>query len=366
MKINSYIYSAIFFVIKSLVVNAIDAQAANIKTKIINKVKDFVNKLFLIDVGFGIGLNTTNIDKPKFDFYNLARTTLQELQVSPLLLASPEIDIKAKFLAEGPIPKLSKLDSSIIMTSTLSFGIQGSLYSNQDPSIRADIPPAPKMKFNYDDSFNDISILLSDYTLNTVLFMVQQSSFLRYTLNNQNNPAPLPIDTKTVSQLIPEIGPAFKEVYPIEIKFIIDPIDNTRPYITTTMLGSKLRLNASVEFYVIADPDPFFDPVKAIVLNFNAEMSFKIVIVNGKITVEIQGCDIKSLDIVSTIGDVQKVRIQRNIDMLLVVAMKQASYKVMDIDIDAFIHRKFGLHAPLFDVDYNNGYIEASINLVQP
>ena len=131
-------------------------------------------------------------------------------------------------------------------------------------------------------------------------------------------------------------------------------------------MGSKIRLNATLEFNVIVDPDPFVDPVKAVVLTFDAEILAQLVTIDGKLTVQIPSTEIKTLTVVSEIGDIQKDRIQRSLDSLFFIATKQIADKMTNIDISTMIFDALGLKAPVFDIDYNNGYIEASINLVKP
>lgn len=345
IKLNSYIYRAVFWVLKSFVKSAINGQAETLRTALIAQVNDFITKPTLIDVGFGIGFNLTNIDRPKLDFFTIPGLLLPVIK--PTFLAKPKTTVQT--------------------TSTLSFGVHASMYPNMDPSIKPDILPAPKMKFNSGDEDNDFSVLLSDYTVNTILFMVQQSSFLRYTIKNDtSNPLPMAIDTQGLSQLIPELGPAFNQTFPCELNFIIDPVDNAQPLLSSNMMGSKIRLNATLEFNVIVDPDPFVDPVKAVVLTFDAEILAQLVTIDGKLTVQIPSTEIKTLTVVSEIGDIQKDRIQRSLDSLFFIATKQIADKMTNIDISTMIFDALGLKAPVFDIDYNNGYIEASINLVKP
>ena len=163
IQLNSYIYRAVFWLLKGFVASAIKGQEAAMKTALVTMVDNFVTKPAIVDIGFGIGFNLTNIDRPKLDFYpgSIKRPTITH-EVNALQFLSDSKNVK----------------QASNQTSTISFGVHASMYPNMDPTIKPNILPAPKMSFNLADSLNDFSILLSDYTLNTILFMVQQSSFM--------------------------------------------------------------------------------------------------------------------------------------------------------------------------------------------
>ena len=100
-------------------------------------------------------------------------------------------------------------------SSILEFGIHGSVYPNLQPEVRPAIDPAVEMSYEETYFDNQIQLLLSDYSINTLLFMAQQTGFLKYEFNNQSaSILPLKFTTQGLVEVIPE----FKNKYPIKFR----------------------------------------------------------------------------------------------------------------------------------------------------
>ena len=136
IKLNSIIYKAVFWLLKSFVISAIKDQETAIKSALITMIGGFVTKPALIDVGFGIGFNVTNIERPRLDFYSK--------------LSKPNQRKTLQFLSKEKTISQTAAGT----TSTMIFGVHASMYPNQDPSIKPDIQPAPKMSFSISDKIN--------------------------------------------------------------------------------------------------------------------------------------------------------------------------------------------------------------------
>ena len=356
IKLNSFIYKSLFWLFKSMIKGAIKKQETTIKAQLITMVKNFVTKPLLIDVGFGIGFNLTNTDRPQLNFFDVTNNFK---------------NIMSGLKALTFLPKSNEESSRL--TSTLVFGVHGSMYPNQDPSLKPHIAPAPKMKFNNVlDNSNDLNIVLSDYTLNTFLYMIQQSSFMRFTVHNDtSNPLPMTIDTQGLSQLLPELGSAFPANFPVNLLLYVDPVDNAQPLISSNLHGTHLKLNATIEFDVVNSTDPMDDPVQAVIASFEADLLIQTVTdqfyMQGRyLSIIIPKTEVLGVNVKSQIGNIQTDRFQKSLGSLLFIATKQIADKTKNIDVSGMIYNATGLNALNLDVDYNNDYIQASINIVRP
>jgi hypothetical protein len=350
IELHSIIYKAAFWLFKGMILNAIKGQANTVKETLTSKINEFVTKPTLIELQFGIALNLTNTMLPELNFYPLP--SLEEMEVG-----SNTNNLRNYYD--------SKALASNSTTSTLNFGVHGSIYS---PFVAPKINPASKMSFQEDDKVNDLSILLSDYTINTMLFMAQQSSFLRFKMTNETAEGlPFTLDTNGLAMIIPELPGAFSKNYPVDLNLIIDPVDNSQPILKSNLLGSRVNLNATLEFLVRNQTSAIQNPFKAVSLTFELEILAQLISTKDKkLTIQIPKTEILALTSVSKIGNINTPEIQRSLDSIIFVALKSFSDKTQNIDFSPTISQYTGLATQMFDIDYEDGGVEISLNLVKP
>jgi len=222
------------------------------------------------------------------------------------------------------------------------------------------------MVFNNYDKKNDLSILLSDYTINSGLYFAQQSGFVRYKLqNDSSNPLPMTVDTQGLSQLMPELGPYFDQNYPVSLDFSIDPIDNDQPRLTSSMSGTKLNLNCTLDFNVI-NGTAMDDPFNAAKVFLEIEVLLQLVSKGDFLTIQIAYTSVPKIQVRSQIGNIQTERVRKIFDSLIFIVAKQVSDQIKDINIEQYAIDFLGLKADNFDINYDSKYIQISINLLKP
>ena len=175
--------------IKSKVTEALDSLGDTIS----EGVNNWVDGEFTVDIGYGIGLNFTNTLRPHLtQLYKNQIINKYGLKLAKLLFSDKE-------------------DLSETLTSVLTFGVHGSCYPNAHPELAPDFEPAKDMDFTPEYLSNELQILISDYTLNTLLFMGQSSGYLHKEFNNNSHPLfPWNFTTEGLQAIIPQFG----EKYP--------------------------------------------------------------------------------------------------------------------------------------------------------
>lgn len=195
IKFNSFWYKTIYYIGKSLIIKGINNKVSSLHDALEKALNQFISSQFLIDVGMGIGFNATNVDRPELQLFE--RTTsyesskLEKVEVASLNFLENSESVSSGFAGDD------------LYNTILKFGVHGSLYPNLSPDLRPEIQPAGQMAYPEYLFNNEISILISDYTLNSLLFMVQQTGALKKVLTNSTNEIlPFNIDTQGISGLI--------------------------------------------------------------------------------------------------------------------------------------------------------------------
>ena len=265
--------------IKSKVTEALDKLGDTISEQINN----WVDGEFTFDLGYGIGFNLTNTLKPQLtQLYKNERIEIINqygLKLLKLLLT------KQENLAET-------------LTSVLTFGIHGSCYPNAHPELLPEFTPAVDMDFTTEYLTNEVQILLSTYSLNTLLFMGQNSGYLHKEFINTSHPIfPWNFDTEGLQAILPQFG----EKYPgqnleVQMKAYISVFRHVRPTIEMDVTSGRLLLNFNLDFLTTVSDDPFDDPVEDLVLNITAELPFTIQVKYDLLTINWGAFNVVKLD----------------------------------------------------------------------
>ena len=257
--------------IKSEVTKKLDELGGTISEQINN----WVDGEFSLDIGYGIGLNLTNTLKP-----NLTQI-YKNKQINEIGL----LLIKSLF---------SKEDLSETLSSVLTFGIKGSCYPSEQPELMPDIPPAVDMDFNQDYFTNELQILISTYTLNTLLLTGQSIGFLSQEFTNSSHPIfPWNFDTVGLQEILPQ----YEEKYPgqnleVQMNAYISALNHLRPYIESSETGAKLVVNFNLDFLTSVSDDPVLD----LSLNVTGELPFTIQVKYDLLTINWGTFNIVQLD----------------------------------------------------------------------
>jgi hypothetical protein len=160
------------------------------------------------------------------------------------------------------------------LTSVLTFGVHGSLYPIDEPELISNIPPAVQMDFNKNYFTNEGQILISAYTLNTLLFVAKHNGYLNKEFTNSSHPIfPWNFDTQGLKELFPQFGEKYGEQnYEVKMKADISVSDHISPYLEISESNAKLTLNFNLDFLTSASEGE----VKDLSLNITGELPFMI------------------------------------------------------------------------------------------
>ena len=244
-------------IFKGLIKNEITKNLNNLGETISEKVNAWVDDEFVIDLGNGMGLNLTNIEKPQLT------QVLKSQSLTETLMGLFDV-----VLYQDP----KKLKETL--TSVLTFGVHGSLYPIDEPELISNIPPAVQMDFNKNYFTNEGQILISAYTLNTLLFVAKHSGYLNKEFTNSSHPIfPWNFDIQGLKELFPQFGEKYGEQnYEVDMKADISVSGHMTPYLEISETNAKLTLNFNLEFLT----HPSEEAVKDLSLNITGELPFVI------------------------------------------------------------------------------------------
>ena len=221
-------------------------------------INNWIHNITVYDIGFGIGINITNTQKP----------VLSKL--------TKEIKRTLFGLFFGQKRK-NKNAESILFTT----GVHGSIYPNLHPELKPKIPDAVNM--DYDKSLfskNEIQVLVSDYSINTIFNMAQQSGFLHYEFSSTSNTTILPwkFTVKGLKDILPEYPVKYpNNDYQVQMKVYISSTKHVQPLLQTDENGNaKFNINFGLDFDTFTSTDPFDDPVTDLKLNFSGNVDIKV------------------------------------------------------------------------------------------
>jgi hypothetical protein len=264
---------------KGLIKSKVTEQLNELGSTISDEFNAWVDGEFVVDIGYGIGFNFTNTLKP---------------QLTQILAGGKlnEIGLKmAKLL-------FSKEMLSDTLKSVLTFGIKGSCYPNDHPELVPYIPPPEEMNFTTDYFTNEVQILLSSYSLNSLLSLVQYFGYLQMEFTNTSHPIfPWNFDTEGLQEILPQYG----EKYPgknleVQMNAYISALGHLRPEIVLADTGAKLILNFNVDFLTSVSDDPSDAPVLDLSVNVTAELPFTIQVKYDLLTINFGSLEVKQLN----------------------------------------------------------------------
>jgi len=315
--------------------------------KISTAINNWVNGEFYYSLGYGIGFNLTSTMHPW------------------LLPLEKQFNVPkvAKLLGEYFFgPKIFNYQSSI-----LTFGIHGSCYPDSHPELKPEIEPAVQMHFNHDYFDNELQLLLSDYTINTLLYMGQATGMLHREFNQ--NVHTLFDDIKFDTQGFAAIFPEFTNVYgnktlPVEMRVSVSVKNHKQPLFKSTMEGSKIILNFDYELYTTESDDPFDDPVRNLGVKLTAELPFKFTVDFDLLTVNWEGLKVTEINEIEnnlkvSMDDV-KVRIQKLWDEHVTTFLQSYTTSVA---VPALLSILTGFQFHNLRLESKEGFLLASLGL---
>lgn len=355
-KFLNFVYSIFKNQVKSSLSSVIEKS-----TKDIEKVLSGIIKSdFSVDSGWGFGFNVTNVERPQLLLIgNSSQTEEYNLLSEDSLAESMNFTklINMKNESSNNNTHLVYSENKNIIT----FGIHGSVYSTsiKQPNIK----PAVPMEFIRSTFDNKLSILISDYSLNTILHIAQQSNALKKVFNNNTKVFNFNIDTEGISQIIPQFSKKFPENVPMEIKIFVNAFKHQNPIISSSKDGAILNCHFGLDFKVINSDDPDDFPVDALSLDAKIQITLKLNAMSGKLSINVVESDITEIKIKESILEVEETELKSALKKLMTAVIEQYTPLFSEIDLAQSVSDITGISFNKVFLKPQDEYIVLSIDV---
>jgi hypothetical protein len=290
-EFNNWVLNLLKKLFMSEILKQVHKSVDTFKQGLEEKLNNSINNKFLIDLGgMGIGINSTITEHPNMEVFeinsnkkylNKEQEQEQDSNLNSNLKSLEKLNSQTKakrFLTENLVNNLENNNNNNInfinheLKSFLSLGIRGEIFATIMKDLKPKISEPTEMKFNQRLNKNGVRLLLSDYTINTVLFFGQQSGAIAARITNDTNAyLPFNSDIDGFKSLFPKLTEIYKENFPVELKINCGN-DLKQPQITTHIDGSKLYFNLAFELKVYNSTDIFDEPITEILLDFDGHL----------------------------------------------------------------------------------------------
>ena len=251
---------------------------------------------------------------------------------------------------------LTKKELDETLTSVITFGMKGSAFPTNDPDTHADFPPIVDMDFNHDYFKNEVQVLLSTYTLDTVLYIAQKIGVLHYTFTNQSHPIfNFNFDTIGISPYIPQYAEKYPDkVQEIEMEVNISPDKHERAYIEMDDTQGKLVANFNLDFSSNGNKD--------LSLNTFVELPFTIKVKSDLLTINWGELNIYKLEQIKNelnITEEELIAMIGNLFNTYVIKFVKTYSK--NLALPAILSLLTGMKFKNFKLETHEGYLLVSI-----
>lgn len=306
IKFPSVIVDIIYKMSKFIIIKIIEGKSKSIQTSVQEAINKFIQEDTILQAPMGTLL-----------FFDATSTS------------SPELFFpKAK--------KLEFLQSNADTLAFLRFGIKGRIFTSKD---EVDNLPAPaEMEFSESSTNKGVSLLLSDYTLNTMADLLQKSGKLSVKYSGSNTLNGYDLDSISLQKLVPELS-MYTEAKDCFIGIEIPMLKYPQPLIYTTNGRMIIKLKFQFRLNVQEDPDPFEDSVTVLLTDNTIDIEIHPVILNNLLFIQIIGHNLKEIELKdSTFATFDQNRFKANLNDFIKAYLTQAEKSYMGIDINKIIN----------------------------
>ncbi len=191
---------------------------------------------------------------------------------------------------------------------------------------------------------DDVSLLISDYSINSLLFMAQQSGALNKKFQNDTtNFLQMNIDTESFSSVVEELKSKYPENKNMEVKIFVNAINHMQPLLSTDVDGSVFSFNFGIDFNVFNSTDPWDDPVKELSLNVTAHFKLQFLVQGGKLNIICFRTVIDSVEKKLDNLSADETKLKAGLDNLLNGILKTLKPQMSNIDVFGYIANSFNV-----------------------
>ena len=312
--------------------------------EITNFINSWIDNEFLYDLGFGIGLNLTCIEKPILHRFTKEKLFNQKLY--NLFFNKNKLNEK-------------------IETTILTLGLHGSIYPNLYPELKPLINDPINMTYITEYFDNELQILISDYSLNTLFFLAHQSGYLHMEFKNDLiNIIPWNFSVFGLKEILPEYSKLYNKNYQVLMKGYVTVNNYPQPIIKISKEITKLNLIFGLDFYTFISDDPFDEPINDVKLNVSSCFDIHFIVQKGNLNIVIQNFNVNNVFVLIDNLNINITRFGNTIENAMNDYVLPSFDKYLkNIDIVNVLSEVLGTKMRNFRIGSQDGYIVTSIGV---
>ena len=312
--------------------------------EITNFINSWIDNEFLYDLGFGIGLNLTCIEKPILHRFTKEKKYNQRLY--NLFFNKNKLNEK-------------------IETTILTLGLHGSIYPNLYPELKPLINDPINMTYITEYFDNELQILISDYSLNTLFFLAHQSGYLHMEFKNDLiNIIPWNFSVFGLKEILPEYSKIYNKNYQVLMKGYVTVNNYPQPIIKISKEITKLNLIFGLDFYTFISDDPFDEPINDVKLNVSSCFDIHFIVQKGNLNIVIQNFNVNNVFVLIDNLNINITRFGNTIENAMNDYVLPSFDKYLkNIDIVNVLSEVLGTKMRNFRIGSQDGYIVTSIGV---
>lgn len=312
--------------------------------EITNFINSWIDNEFLYDLGFGIGLNLTCIEKPILHRFTKEKKYNQKLY--NLFFNKNKLNEK-------------------IETTILTLGLHGSIYPNLYPELKPLINDPINMTYITEYFDNELQILISDYSLNTLFFLAHQSGYLHMEFKNDLiNIIPWNFSVFGLKEILPEYSKLYNKNYQVLMKGYVTVNNYPQPIIKISKEITKLNLIFGLDFYTFISDDPFDEPINDVKLNVSSCFDIHFIVQKGNLNIVIQNFNVNNVFVLIDNLNINITRFGNTIENAMNDYVLPSFDKYLkNIDIVNVLSEVLGTKMRNFRIGSQDGYIVTSIGV---
>jgi len=229
--------------------------------------------------------------------------------------------------------------------------------------LKPKIPEPSEMQFTQRYLNNKINLLLSDYTINTLLFFVQQSGYINIRVQNDTNGYfPFNIDIEGFKALFPNLTRNYAENFPVELKMNLGS-SGDQPQITTDTDGSRISLVYGLEIKVYNSTDIFDEPITELKMNVKAHLQIQYMIDGGFLHVIVYKNVVEDVEINTNLLEMEIEAVRKSVNDIQEKLLEKFRPSFANINVESLLQNTFGNKFDSFEFDSRKGYLEISVDM---
>ena len=312
--------------------------------EITNFINSWIDNEFLYDLGYGIGFNLTCIEKPILHRFTKEKKYNQRLY--NLFFNKNKLNEK-------------------IETTILTLGLHGSIYPNLYPELKPLINDPINMTYITEYFDNELQILISDYSLNTLFFLAHQSGYLHMEFKNDLiNIIPWNFSVFGLKEILPEYSKLYNKNYQVLMKGYVTVNNYPQPIIKISKEITKLNLIFGLDFYTFISDDPFDEPINDVKLNVSSCFDIHFIVQKGNLNIVIQNFNVNNVFVLIDNLNINITRFGNTIENAMNDYVLPSFDKYLkNIDIVNVLSEVLGTKMRNFRIGSQDGYIVTSIGV---